>query len=196
MPSVSDGDAVAKEATMSEYFIRMMATTDLVQVTDIEFDSFMHPWGLAEFSDRLGMMRSIELVALPRPRSGGPACLPVLGYVVFKQRGSTVHIENLAVDPDHRRRGVARALIDFVCSPVRDPAQLASDRRTRITRIRTRVSEYSAVGQMFFRSMGFRAVKIEKNAYEDYPGDAYVFVYRAAAAASVEVMGQVTGDRG
>lgn len=38
----------------------------------------------------------------------------VCGYVVFYPRGDSVHLENVAVSPDHQGRGYGRRLIDFV----------------------------------------------------------------------------------
>jgi ribosomal protein S18 acetylase RimI-like enzyme len=42
----------------------------------------------------------------------GPPGTPVRGYLVFREEGSRLHLENLAVAPAWRRRGVGRSLLD------------------------------------------------------------------------------------
>ena len=44
------------------------------------------------------------------------------------------------------------------------------------------VRETNLAAQLFFRSLGFRAVNVLRNYYDDTPEDAYVMQYRYHAA--------------
>ena len=38
----------------------------------------------------------------------------ICGYVVFYPRGDSIHLENVAVSPDHQGGGIGRVLVDYV----------------------------------------------------------------------------------
>jgi len=96
--------------TVAEPYVRPMRLLDLEQVLAIERVSFPTPWSEAAFVHELtrNNNRSTYLVAA----SGSK----VLGYGGMWQFAGEGHITNLAVHPDHRRRGlgifILEALID------------------------------------------------------------------------------------
>jgi ribosomal protein S18 acetylase RimI-like enzyme len=87
----------------------------------------------------------------------------VLAYDIG--RVSKIKVISLSVDGSFRRKGVGSALMDLVT------AKLNGKR----SKIETSVSEYNLGGQLFLRSMGFRAVAVADAG--DGTSD-YRFLYR------------------
>jgi [ribosomal protein S18]-alanine N-acetyltransferase len=58
--------------------------------------------------------------------------------------------------------------------------KLSHDRRSRVM---LEVRETNLSAQLFFRTLGFRAVSVLRDYYEDTPEDAYVMQYRYSSAA-------------
>src|SRR6185436_8161926 len=78
-----------------------------------------------------------------------------LGYLVYQRSKTCIAIRELAVHPDHQRKGLGRELIEFV---VRRLDQQKLDKLEVI------VPESNLVACKFFRSMGFRAyIPIQKD---------------------------------
>jgi ribosomal-protein-alanine N-acetyltransferase len=57
--------------------------------------------------------------------------------------------------------------------------KLSHDRRSRIM---LEIRETNLPAQLFFRTLGFRAVSVLRQFYEDTPEDAYLMQYRYSAA--------------
>ena len=81
-----------------------MAVSDLDQVLDIERASFPTPWTRAAFCYEIEQNKVARCTAM-RARGG------VVGYLCFWEIGHEIHITNLAVHPEWRRRGAARRLL-------------------------------------------------------------------------------------
>ena len=67
-------------------------------------------------------------------------------------------------------------------------SKLTNQRRSRIT---LEVRETNLQAQLFFRQLGFRAISVLRQYYEDTPEDAYIMQYRYRAAEE-----QTAGDVG
>jgi ribosomal-protein-alanine N-acetyltransferase len=92
----------------------------------------------------------------------------VVGYIVYEMGRADFHVMNLAVRPDVRRRGVGQQLIAKIISKLR-PCQR--------TEVRLEVRETNLAAQLFFRRLGFQAVRVLKDFYEDTVEDAYSMEY-------------------
>src|SRR2546430_12980855 len=77
-----------------------MQVGDLDQVLDIERASFPTPWTRAAFCYEIQQNKVAHCTAI-RARRG------VVGYLCFWEIGHEIHVTNLAVHPEWRRRGVA-----------------------------------------------------------------------------------------
>lgn len=144
---------------MTDLYIRWMIRRDMAEVLDIEQVSFVNPWSEEEFLKWLRQRNVIGMVAEQDGR--------LFGYMVYEFSKTGIHLHNIAAAP--QRHGVGTALIDKL------RGKLRYDRRNRIT---VNVRETNLDAQLFFKAMGFEAVKVIHDAYEDVTEDAYRFVCR------------------
>lgn len=79
---------------------------DLARIAELERGSFADPWSRESFRQLLGT--PTVYFRCIREDVGAPA----LGYVVAWFVADEGEIANLAVDPEHRRRGLGAALLD------------------------------------------------------------------------------------
>jgi ribosomal-protein-alanine N-acetyltransferase len=93
----------------------------------------------------------------------------VVGFMIYELHKNKLHILNFAVHPGYRRAGVGIQMVNKLVS------KLSSHRRTRIT---LEVRETNLTAQLFFRSQGFKAVKVLRAYYEDSGEDAFQMQYR------------------
>ena len=118
------------EALASASF-RIMTAADVPAVLDIEKLSFRIPWNAERFTGLLSGPYGATCVVLENAGK-------IVSYFVVELRAESTHILNLAVHPEHRRKGhamrclafiqkLARRAFDIGCG--RDPSQsLASSR--------------------------------------------------------------------
>ncbi len=145
--------------------IRWMIRRDMSDVLDIESAAFEFPWSEEDFVRCLRQRNCIGMIAECDDR--------VVGFMIYELHKTRLHILNFAVASRYRRLGVGTQMISKLAS------KLSAQRRTRIT---LEVRETNLAAQLFFRSMGFRAVNVLRSYYDDTPEDAYVMQYRYHAA--------------
>jgi ribosomal-protein-alanine N-acetyltransferase len=150
---------------MSDIFLRWMIRRDMPEVLAIENESFPTPWGEEEFIRCLRQRNCIGMVAT--------IDCDTVGFMVYELHKQRLHILNLAVAKECRRRGVGAAMIDKL------KAKLDPKRRNRIL---LEVRETNLAAQKFFASQGFRAISVLRDFYEDTTEDAYVMQHRVGAA--------------
>src|SRR5690606_10590779 len=80
-----------------------------------------------------------------------------------------LHLLNFAVADQWRRHGAGVQMMAKLM------AKLSSQRRTRIA---LEVRETNLAAQLFFRQLGFRAVTVLRDFYDDTTEDAYLMQYR------------------
>ena len=93
------------------------------------------------------------------------AASKVAGFVAFHQVLDEADLRNLAVLPEHRRRGVARALLEAACHRLQQAG-------TKRLFLEVRVSNEPAL--TLYSSLGFVLHSRRKNYYRDPDEDAYV----------------------
>jgi [ribosomal protein S18]-alanine N-acetyltransferase len=141
--------------------IRWMIRRDMLEVLNIEAQSFEFPWCEEDFIRCLRQRNCIGMVAEQDDQ--------VVGFMVYELNKTRLHVLNFAVAPDCRRSGVGSRMLAKLIG------KLSSQRRTRIV---LEVRETNLPAQLFFRENGFRAVTVLRNYYEDTPEDAYTMQYR------------------
>ena len=141
--------------------IRWMIRRDMPEVLAIEADSFEFPWSEEDFIRCLRQRNCIGMVAEHQDR--------VVGFMIYELHKNKLHILNFCVHPDYRRQDVGSQMCRKLIS------KLSSQRRSRI---RLEVRETNLAAQLFFRDLGFKALNVLRDFYEDTVEDAYLMQYR------------------
>lgn len=141
--------------------IRWMIKRDMPEVLAIEQASFDTPWTEEDFLNALRQRNCIGMVAEAQEN--------LVGFIVYELYKTQVAVLNLAVHPDYRRRGVGRQMVERLIS------KLTQHRRDKIT---LEVRERNLPAQLFFKALGFQAVRVLREYYPDTGEDAYVMQYR------------------
>ena len=147
--------------------IRWMIRRDMPAVLQAEQESFEFAWTEEDFLRCLRQRNCIGMVAERGEK--------VVGFMIYELHKSKLHIMNFAVSPSCRRVGIGQQMVAKLIS------KLSSHRRTRIT---LEVRETNLVAQLFFRTQGFRAVRVLRSYYEDSGEDAFLMQYKFAGDTS------------
>ena len=145
--------------------IRWMIRADMPTVQMIERAAFPNPWTYDDFVRCLRQRNCIGMVAEHDEQ--------VVGFMIYELHKSRLHILNFAVDPRFSRMSVGTTMIGKLVS------KLNADRRNRIM---LEVRESNIDAQLFFRSLGFRAISVLRGFYDDSAEDAYLMQYRVLAS--------------
>ncbi|MFP2959557.1 ribosomal protein S18-alanine N-acetyltransferase [Myxococcus sp. 1LA] len=146
------------------YSIRQMTVEDLPAVMLLEKAAFKNPWSQDLLKRELQHEWSTILLVEEEREGKAPE---LLGLAIFWIVHDEVHVLNVATAPQHRRRGVARAVMDEV---------LARGRAKRCTLATLEVRKSNEAALQLYRTYGFRAVGIRPNYYVDEGEDAVVMV--------------------
>lgn len=134
------------------------------EVLAIEEARFEFPWAEEDFIRCLRQRNAIGMVAERHEK--------IVGFMVYELHRDKLHILNLAVG--QKSIGTGRALID----KLKD--KLNSARRNRIE---CEVRESNIDAQCWLRSLGFKAISVFRDFYEEHTTeDAYYFQYKLEAA--------------
>lgn len=148
----------------SGLLIRRARLTDVKSIWNIERLSFPAPWALWCFLSELGNPNSSILVAGPPP----PYSWETRGYIIYWVVAEEMHIMNLAVHPQNRRQGIARALLKEAMSRAR---ALGAE----VSWLEVRPSNQEA--QALYESFGFKKVGLRPGYYADNQEDALLMAY-------------------
>ena len=149
-----------KETSLSVH-IRWMIRRDMPAVLAIENRSFEYAWNEEDFIRCLRQRNCIGMVAEVDDK--------VVGFMIYELHKNRLHILNFAVHPDARRSGVGHAMLGKLLG------KLSHERRNRIM---LEVRETNLEAQLFFKSVGFKAVSVLRDFYEDTVEDAYLMQFR------------------
>ncbi len=143
--------------------IRPLGYADLPDVIAIERLSFPAPWSLAMFVLELSKPSSIC--------AGATLDGDLIGYLICSRYHTVWHLMNVAVHDDHRRSGIAKALLEHLLEAAGD-----HDRYT----LEVRVSNAEAI--RMYESFGFRTAGVRRRYYHDNNEDALI-MWRTEAQA-------------
>jgi len=134
---------------------RKLSYSDLPSVIAIERRSFPTPWSLAMFVLELSKPSGICLAA--EDETG------LVGYLVCARYDRVWHLMNVAIAPEHRRHGVARALIERLFSEAGSGARYT---------LEVRISNLPAIAM--YEGFGFRSAGRRRHYYHDNGEDALI----------------------
>ena len=135
--------------------VRRLAYSDLPAVIAVERRSFPTPWSLAMFVLELSKPSGICLAASADDR--------LIGYLVCSRYDQVWHLMNIAVDPQHRRGGVATRLISHLFEAAGDQLPFT---------LEVRVSNREAIAM--YERFGFRSAGVRRRYYHDNGEDALI----------------------
>ena len=135
--------------------IRTLSYSDVPRVLAIERRAFPTPWSMAMFVLELSKPSGICLAAIQAPA--------LVGYLICSRYDEAYHLMNIAVDPDRRRQGIARALLDAMLDRAGHDANYT---------LEVRVSNTGAIA--LYERYGFRTVGTRRHYYSDNGEDALI----------------------
>lgn len=151
--------------TQDEIAILRMAEHDLLEVVEIEEQAGLSKWGWAAYyAEMQGENRDLMLVARPS-RSSIIEYSPIAGYIIARETAGELHINNFAVRPEYRRRGIGGALLAQV---------LKEARRRKASAAFLEVRSANHAAQALYEKSGFRAIARRANYYSEPQEDAVV----------------------
>ncbi len=126
--------------------LKRLELRDLAQIEEIERSSYPTPWSRSMFASELSKPSSLCLGAHDTETG------QLVGYLVISRYVDAWHVMNVAVDPDHRGRGVGTMLLERLFDLTADDARRGYTLEVRVTN-RKAIELYERLG---FRSRGLR----------------------------------------
>ena len=139
--------------------LRKLKLRDLSAIEEIERASYPTPWSRSMFAGELAKPSSICLGAVDGERD------ELVGYLIISRYVDAWHVMNIAVAPAHRRKGIARALMERLFEIT------ARDARRGYT-LEVRVSNDVAIS--LYEKAGFKARGVRRGYYTDNREDALI----------------------
>ena len=144
-------------ANSDSVMIERMTEHDLLEVVEIEEISNLSPWGWDAYHLELqNGFGSLMLVARLSPHQGG-APKSIVGFIVARQMAGEIHVNNVAVRPEYRRRGIGENLLRAVLAWGR-----ANDTAQAVLEVRAE----NTAAQMLYQSCGFAVIGRRRRYYK------------------------------
>ncbi|MBI5116539.1 ribosomal protein S18-alanine N-acetyltransferase [Candidatus Poribacteria bacterium] len=140
-----------------ELTFQKLSMPHLETVLEIERQSFKTPWSKFAFIHEMRFERSVFKVAKVGDH--------VVGYGGFWHVLDEAHISNIAVHPDHRRKGIGRRLLSHLLEEAVARGALKATLEVRRSNI---------AAQKLYESFGFKIVTVRKYYYSDENEDALI----------------------
>ncbi len=160
-------------STEEKIHIRWMIQFDLESVQQIEKECFEYQWSKEDFINCLRRRNCVGLVAEYKGE--------IVGFMIYEFMKRRIHLLNFGIVGSARRHHFGSQLV------ARLIGKLQRSGRTRIT---FAVRERNLAAQLFFRKLGFCAVSILRNFYEEAREDAYLMQYHIPTSNEVKINGK------
>ncbi len=145
--------------------LRWLLRKDIPAVMKIEKASFEFPWTEEELVGCLRTTKCFGMVAELDSK--------VVGYMLYTLESESLMLNNLAVCPKHRREGIGEALVKKLFKKL---AMLGTE-PAKYRSIHLPLCETNLDAQLFFKHLGFKAVAVLHDFYDDTDRDAYLMEY-------------------
>jgi [ribosomal protein S18]-alanine N-acetyltransferase len=151
---------------MTTVHLRKLDLSDLDAIERIERRSYRTPWSRSMFAGELAKPSSICLGAFDVTEGeDGEEQATLIGYLIVSRYVDAWHIMNVAVDPEHRARGVAATMLERLF-------ELTADDARRGYTLEVRVSNGTAI--RLYERLGFEGRGIRRGYYTDNREDALI----------------------
>jgi ribosomal-protein-alanine N-acetyltransferase len=145
---------------------RVLPSEDLRAVEALQAKAFTNPWGADALKWELTNTDVARLYVMESP--GGTLVAYCACWMVFDE----LHINSLAVDPDWRRRGLARRLLGAVFGD-------AAETGARSATLEVRQSNVAA--RRLYEGLGFAVEAVRRDYYQEPREDALILWNRSLA---------------
>ena len=149
----------------AQIIITRMTEHDLLEVVEIEEASGLSRWGWAAYYAELqGTNRDLMLIA----RMASSPIIEhqrIAGYIVARESAGELHINNVAVREQYRRRGIGRLLLGQI---------METGRRLKVHVAFLEVRSGNQAAQALYERTGFKAIARRPDYYSDPREDAVV----------------------
>lgn len=155
--------------------ISLMTEHDLLEVVELEQSSGLSRWGWDAYHTELQSgHRNLMLVArIMNPEREGKQH-SIAAYIVARLGADEIHINNVAVRPAYRRRGIGAALLRRILKAGKDLGAAAAFLEVRAG---------NTAAQALYEACGLRTVGRRRNYYSAPPDDALIMSADLAANA-------------
>ncbi len=142
------------------YQIRPMVRQDIEALMEVELRCYPIPWPESVFLRELEATWSRIEVVHPTGQAGR-----LVAHVVYWAVHDELHVLNVAVHPDLRRRGIAQALLNRLLG-------VCKAERLQYMTLEVRASNAAAIG--LYEGFGLKSIGTRKRYYADNDEDAVV----------------------
>lgn len=150
-----------------------MTEHDLLEVVEIEETTGLSQWGWEAYRAELEKPEAVMLVAR-RNSTDALTGRALSGYIATRINADELHVNNIGVWPESRRRGIGGALLGAVL-------EAAARRGAFEAVLEVRASNLTA--RRMYERFGFRVVGDRKHYYREPVEDAKIMTRRLAPAA-------------
>lgn len=137
--------------------MKEMTADHVVQVAQLETLCFQDPWSERSISSELSNPLSLWLVA---EEDGA-----VVGYIGSQTVPDESDMMNVAVHPDHRRKGIAEGLVDALCAALKERGSVSLTLEVRAS---------NEPAKALYEKLGFEQVGRRPNYYRNPKEDALI----------------------
>lgn len=135
----------------------------MTALAELEARASPHPWSATQMAEEVEGGRPRGVLVLEGPSRAREGRSRLRAYVAYRLVLDEVHVMNLAVAPEDRRRGLARWLLAFA---------LRSAARAGARRALLEVREGNRAALGLYESLGFRRVGVRRGYYRQPEEDA------------------------
>jgi ribosomal-protein-alanine N-acetyltransferase len=150
--------------------ITRMTEHDLLEVVEIEENSGLSRWGWAAYYAELqGNNRHLMLVARLAEVEKRRGSHSLAGYIVARMGANELHINNVAVRENYRRKGIGHDLLNRI---------LEEGRSSAVSSAFLELRAGNSAALALYEKCGFRLTARRKKYYSEPPEDALVMIIK------------------
>jgi ribosomal-protein-alanine N-acetyltransferase len=156
------------QVTENEVSIVRMSEHDLLEVVELEENSGLSRWGWAAYYAELqSANQHLMLVARVARSKQQQRSYSLAGYIVARMGADELHINNVAVRDNYRRRGIGQTLLDRI---------LDEGKRAGVSCAFLELRAGNAAALALYEKCGFRVTARRPRYYTDPVEDALVMI--------------------